>query len=937
MAGPYFTERRISDSEGSRGSRGLLYLFGLLFVLVVVSRYFASTLIDYYWWTELGQTQTWLDLYLYSTGPLIVAFLLFAAAFWTAFKIGIRPVGNRSLFGFLSPSLLWKIALLAIVVLAFLLANITVNGWAVVRFFGGLRLPPTAGEFVDPIFHHSLPFYFFSLPFYETLLRMVLVGAVFSLIIYGLASNAENLSKRLPVTGSPSTFEFERISFGDLFRSQFVRLVAAVFLLGLAVHYFLDRYGMLLDDHGTYLVGVDWVADHVALPLQWLLILGAVAGAVLVLARRAKWALALLLLLPVRYVLPALVTAVYVRPNELALERPYIQHHIQATRAAYGLNRRVKEVNLDAKAEVPINYGKHKATLDNVRLWDWRAFHDTVSQIQPLRPYVYLDTDVDRYTIDGQTRQVLVSPRELEIRQLGEARNRWINPHLIYTHGYGIVMAEANRITSDGLPVLFVQDAPPVVNTKSLKFTKPEIYFGEVAHEPVFVDTHQQEFNYPAGTQQSVSTTYRGSGGFPVTPLVRLAAALDYADPNILLTSYLSDTSRMMIHRAITERLSTLAAFVTWDSDPYLVLSKSGELIWIVDGYMTSDAHPYSRELNVTEDRSANYMRNSVKATVNAYTGATNLYVFDSGDVLVQAYSRLFPKLFKPASAMPSDIRAHVRYPETLFRAQSEIYRTFHMQDPESFYNRADLWDLARTENRQGGDIGGAGPVQPTYVVATLPGESKAEFLLITPFTPANKNNLIGFMAARCDGEHLGEVVFEQLSKQNIIFGPMQIDARINQDKNISADLTLWSQHGSQVLRGQTLVLPIEDSFLYVEPIYIQSNQASMPELKKVAVAMGNQLAYADTYERALAQLIQALGGSEVPPAARDTRPTDSSGPVDTNAPSNNASAPPVSEEALRKLQSVRDHLSRYRELSSQGKWAEAGKELDEIQRLVQR
>ncbi len=641
---------------------------------------------------------------------------------------------------------------------------------------------------------------------------------------------------------------------------------------------------MLLDDHGTYLVGVDWVADHVALPLQWLLIVGSVAAAALVLSRQAKWALALLLLLPVRFVLPSLVTALYVRPNELALERPYIQHHIQATRSAYGLNRRVKEVGLDAKAEVPIDYGKHKATLDNVRLWDWRAFHDTVSQIQPLRPYVYLDTDVDRYNIDGQTRQVLVSPRELDIRQLGEARNRWINPHLIYTHGYGIVMAEANRITPDGLPVLFVQDAPPVVNTKSLQFTKPEIYYGEVAHEPVFVDTRQQEFNYPSGSQQSVSTTYRGTGGFPVSPLVRLAAAVNYGDANILLTSYLSENSRVMIHRAIADRLSTLAAFVSWDEDPYLVLSKSGDLVWMVDGYLTSDAHPYSRELNLTEDRSANYVRNSVKATVNAYTGATNLYVFDPSDVLLQAYSRLFPKLFKPASAMPPDIRAHVRYPETLFRAQAEIYRTFHMQDPESFYNRADLWDLARTETRQGGE-GGAGSVQPTYVVATLPSETNAEFLLITPFTPANKNNLIGFMAARCDGEHLGELVFEQLSKQNIVYGPMQIDARINQDQNISRDLTLWSQHGSQVLRGQTLVLPIENSFLYVATIYLQSTQASMPQLKKVALAMGNQLAYADTYELALTQLIKAMGGSQVPTANREVQTASSQPAADTNAP----------------------------------------------------
>lgn len=930
MADRYNGERLLAHSSRPRRA-GLFYLAGTLFLLLIGSRFLASTLIDYSWWSEIGQTDTWLDLFLYGTGPVILAFLLFATVFWIAFKLGVRHFGRDPLFGALSYSALSKLGMLAMLALAFLAANGAVNSWTVVRFFGGLRLPPSPNEFVDPIFAHPLHFYLFTLPFYQTLLRVVLVGTVLSLLIYGLVSNAETLSKRFPSMGSPSTFEFERISLGNLFHSQFVRLVSAVFLLGLAVHYYLDRYSMLLDDHGTYLVGVDWVADHISIPLQWLLITGAVVAASLVLARRAKWALALLLLLPIRFVLPSLVSALYVRPNELALERPYIQHHIQATRSAYGLNGRVKEIRMDAKAEIPVDYAKHKATLDNVRLWDWRAFHDTVSQIQPLRPYVYLDTDVDRYTIDGQIRQVLVSPRELDIRQLGDARNRWINPHLIYTHGYGIVMAEANRITPDGLPVLFIQDAPPVVNSKSLQFTKPEIYYGEVAHEPVFVDTRQQEFNYPSGSQQSVSTTYGGSGGFPVTPLVRLAAALTYGDANILLTSYLSDRSRMMIHRPVTERLSTAAAFITWDADPYLVLSRSGELVWMVDGYMSSSVHPYSRELEMADGRSVNYMRNSVKATVNAYTGQTSLYVFDPSDALIQAYWKLFPKLFKQASEMPADLRAHARYPETLFRAQAEIYRTFHMQEAESFYNRADLWDLARAGNRQAGESG-ATSVQPTYVVATLPNEPGAEFMLITPFTPANKDNLIGFMSARCDGEHLGELVFAQLSKQNIIFGPMQIDARINQEQTISKDLTLWNQQGSQVLRGQTLVLPIENSFLYVEPIYLQSAQASMPQLKKVALAMGNKLAYADTYELALAQLIQELGGSEAPAPAQ--QPSAASNSPAAAAPS---ATQPVSNEAGQKLQSVRDHLQRYRELSSQGKWADAGKELDEIQRLVQR
>jgi uncharacterized membrane protein (UPF0182 family) len=386
-----------------------------------------------------------------------------------------------------------------------------------------------------------------------------------------------------------------------------------------------------------------------------------------------------------------------------------------------------------------------------------------------------------------------------------------------------------------------------------------------------------------------------------------------------------------MIHRPILERLTKLAGFLTWDSDPYLVLTDSGRLVWIADGYMSSDAHPYAREIDLANS-TVNYLRNSVKATIDAYTGETNLYVFDPGDVLIQAYGRLFPGLFKPLAAMPADLRAHTRYPETLFSVQAEMYRTFHMREPEAFYNRADLWDLAKTSNKQ---AEGANSVSPTYVVATLPNSDTPEFLLLTTFTPANKDNLIGVMYARCDGEHLGELVFGQLSKQNIIYGPMQIDARINQDQNISKDLSLWNQQGSQVLRGQTLVLPIDNSFLYVEPIYIQASQTSMPQLKKVALAMGNKLAYADTYEQALAQLTDEVGGSgpAVTALANVAAPAVSVGPATGPQPS--AQAPSV--QAIDTLRQIRDHLQRYKELSSQGKWADAGRELDEIQRLVQK
>jgi uncharacterized membrane protein (UPF0182 family) len=917
--------------QRQRAPRGrVLFVVILLIIILFCSRYIASTLIDYSWWSELGQADTWVSLLIYGTGPIVVAIVLFFLAFWIAFRLGMRHSGREGpVFGVFRRSFVSRVALIVFVLLAIGVANATVDSWTTVKYFGGLRLPGSSAEFTDPIFGNPLHFYFFGLPFYSMLLRVVLVGAVLALIIYWVAAHSENVGKQLPGMYGGSTFDFDQISIRQAFDSAFVRGTAALLLIALAIRFYFNRFDFLRQDHGQYLVGVDWVADHIVLPLQWLLIFAAVAAAILVLVKRGRLALVLLLVLPIRYIVPSLVAGLYVRPNELALERPYIQHHIEATRSAYGLNQRVKETNLEAAPEIPIDYAKHRPLLDNVRLWDWRAFHDTISQIQPLRPYVYIDTDVDRYQIDGQLRQVLISPRELDIRQLGAAASRWINPHLMYTHGYGVVMAESNRITPDGLPVLFIKDAPPVVTTKSLKFTKPEIYYSEVAHEPVFVDTGQQEFNYPSGSE-SVYTKYSGTGGFPISSFgMRLAATVAYGDANILLTEYLTAHSRMMIHRPVLERLSTLAGFLVWDSDPYIVLTNSGRLVWIVDGYMTSDRHPYAREMNLSNGQSFNYIRNSIKATIDAYTGETNLYVFDPGDVLIQAYWRLFPSLFKPESAMPADLREHARYPEMLFNAQAEIYRTFHMRDPEAFYNRADLWDLAKTGT---GQTQGAGAVSPTYVVATLPDSDTPEFMLLTTFTPANKDNLIGVMYARCDGGHLGELVFEQLSKQNIIYGPMQIDARINQDQNISKDLTLWNQQGSQVLRGQTLVLPIDNSFLYVEPIYIQASQASMPQLKKVALAMGNRLAYADTYEEALSQLIQNLGSAQ-----RSNQTANPPAPQNPTAAAPSATPSGVSNEAVQTLQQIRDHLQRYRVLSSQGKWAEAGKELDEIQRLVQK
>jgi uncharacterized protein len=898
-------------------ARRTVLLIVAVFLLLGGGRFAADFIIEFQWWQEMGQVPTWIEILIYSAAPVAAATLLAFAALWLAHARALKFAGTR-LGAHRTYAVLSTLVLLFV---SWVVSSGVIDTWTVVRHFGGRHLPPEASGWRDPVFGQSLRFYLFDLPFFQILRSYLLGVAVLSALVYWAAGRGWQLVERLPEIRESGEIDPRIFRLEGGLESRFLRGVGAVVLVAVAIQFYLGRYEMLTQDHG-FMVGVDYVAANVALPLQWLVIGACLLAAVFVIAGRWKLAAFCAVAFIIRMVAPPIVSAVYVKPNEISLQRPYIQTHIQATRSAYGLEKRVTEREFAASLDTRIDVTKHKPLLDNVRLWDWRAFHDTITQIQALRPYyVFADTDVDRYTIDGQLRQVLLTPRELDINQLPDARTRWINPHFIYTHGYGMVMAESNQFTADGLPVLFVKNAPPEITTSSLKLTRPEIYFGEVVHEPVFVHTAQKEFNYPSGAD-NVFSTYEGKGGFPISSIfMRLAAAVRGGDYNILLTGYLTPDSRMMIRRKVRDRLTSLADFITWDTDPYLVLTDEGRLMWTVDGYTTSDAHPYSSNISLADGGNINYIRNSVKATVDAYDGTAHLYIFDPSDPIIQAYQNIFPNLFHPASEMPASLRAHVRYPEILFRAQAEVYRVFHMRDPQAFYNKEDLWDIAR--NVQGQDASPV-PVTPTYVVATLPGETKAEFLLMIPFTPRNKDNMIGVMVARCDGEHLGELLFLQLSKQALIFGPMQIEARINQDQNISKDLTLWNQQGSRVLRGQMLVLPVEDTFLYVEPIYIQAGEARMPQLKKVVLAMGNSLIYRDTYEEALAEL-----AGLAPAAAAGAKPTAGS-----TAPAAAASGASISNATLEVL---RQHLRRYRELTGQGHWEEAGKELQALESELQR
>jgi uncharacterized membrane protein (UPF0182 family) len=615
-------------------------------------------------------------------------------------------------------------------------------------------------------------------------------------------------------------------------------------------------------------------------------------------------------------IVPVIYQQFFVQPNELQKEQPYIARNIHATRDAFDLEKVAVrsfpyEQNLTAQSILD-----NSTTIENARLWDPPVILRNFQLFQGLQTfYKFADADVDRYVIDGKLVQTLISARELNPADLPS--QTWVNRHLVYTHGYGAVLSPSNSASSVGQPNYLLSDIPP---QGDIPLDRPEVYFGENLASFSLVDAKSKEFNYPQKGAGNNFNRYHGTGGVELSSWLRRAAfALRFNDFNILISGQITPKTKVLYLRGIVDRVKKAAPFLHYDADPYPVIA-NGRLVWLLDGYTTSDKYPYSQSFTGSGglNGSFNYVRNSVKATVDAYDGTIRFYVIDPQDPVIQAYESAFPHLFTSYSKMPAAVKAHLRFPQDLFSAQTDVYRTYHMLDPQSFYNKEDLWDLARTTSSQGG---GAEPVTPTYVVTTLPGEEKPEFLLLISFTPRNKDNLIGVMAARCDGAHLGQMVVLLLSKQQLIFGPMQIGARINQDQNISKDLTLWNQQGSQVLRGQMLVLPVGNTFLYVDPIYIQATEARMPQLKKVVLAVGDRLIYADTYDQALSQL---TGEAQ----ELVTQATTAESATSTTGQAVAAPKDP-------RVQQVREHLRKYRELAAQGKWSEAGKELEAIEAAV--
>jgi uncharacterized membrane protein (UPF0182 family) len=623
----------------------------------------------------------------------------------------------------------------------------------------------------------------------------------------------------------------------------------SLFLCSLGIGFALDRFGLLTTEHGV-LYGASYTDVHVRLTVLTVMAVLAVAAAVVIpfFAARRSLAIPLIMLgvLAGVYglglkVYPSTIQSFQVSPNESVLEQPYIASHIRFTRFGYGLENMELQPFAADKQLTFTDIRKNLSTIQNIRLWDEEPLLKTYSQLQQIRTYYHFrDVDNDRYTVNGRYLQVMLSPRELSYADL--PGKSWINERLVFTHGFGLALGPVSGITKEGLPEFYIKDIPPVTSAGP-QVTRPEIYYGESPNDYVIVNTKTKEFSYPT-TKENVYTVYSGSGGVRLTSIFsRLLYAAYFGNFNIFLSSDVTNESRILYNRAIMKRVMEIAPFLSFDPDPYMVIGDNGRLSWIIDAYTRSSNLPYSKPLA----GGTNYIRNSVKVVVDAYDGSVVFYIVDQKDILAKTYAAIFPTLFKPISEMPPDIRRHMRYPRALLQIQAQMFKTFHMTDPAVFYNKEDLWEVPSYRQKT---------MDPYYQITKLPGGKAEEFILLLPFTPSKRDNLAAWMAAQCDGENYGKVIVYTFPRDRLVFGPRQIDARIDQDAYISQQLTLWGQHGSDVIRGSLLIIPIEDSLIYVQPLYlVATDKGGLPELRRVIVAYGNDVVMEETLEAAIQRL----------------------------------------------------------------------------------
>ena len=873
--------------------------------------------VDLLWFRSLGYGSVFATTVKAEIGIFVIVFLLAFAVIAVSglAAIGASPDRERlrvvrrpgdavevnlpELFRTLGDRVPWRaIVIVGSALLAIFVAQGEASSWDVyLKGFYGLPFGVK-----ENAFGHDVGFYVFMLPLLEGLRDLALLIIFMAAAVAGgiyWSRGALDL-RETPPRIAPAVATHASILLGFFFIER-------------AFGFWLARFNLLLHTNGV-VFGMRYVDSILWRPGLWALVVLALLAAVICFSNVSQRTLSRLVVAAVVSFGPSLILnfvqpvieRLWVKPDELRIERPFIEQNIAMTRRAYKLDGvDVKPFGSLGKLTMA-SIEQDAPTIKNIRLWDPRPLIATYRQLQEIRLYYdFKDVDIDRYTINGNYTEVLLSAREMNVDQLPENAQTWVNQHLKFTHGTGLAMSPVNEKDSEGLPIFYIKDIPPASNV-GFKVDQPSVYFGEEPDNYVVVNSATPEFDYPKGSD-NVFSFYQGTGGVPVSGFLRrLLFSIFYKDINLLVTENIVPKSKIMFRRNLVQRLQYIAPFLILDRDPYPVV-RDGHISWIVDGYTTSDRYPYSQR-NADQ---INYIRNSVKIVVDAYTGATEFYVSDPDDPIIQTWQRIFPALFKPMSQMPADLHQHIRYPEDLFLIQADIYRTYHMTDPQVFYNREDLWGFAR-ENY--GDQTVA--MQPYYVIMRLPGESKAEYILMLPMTPSGRDNMISWMAARCDGTDYGHLFEYSFSKDRLFYGPYQIQARINQNPEISRQLSLWNQMGSKVLFGNMIVIPIQDSLLYVEPLYIRAENGQLPELQRVIASYSDRIVMAETLDAAMQALFTGGPAAPAPIAVQAVVP-----------------AAPGVPAAGGSFKAASDHYNRAMQALKSGDWNTFGTEMQALGR----
>ena len=898
----------------------MLWILGALAIALIVIPWLATFATDWLWFGEIGFRSVFTTSLVWRIG-----LFLLGGAFTFAYFYGNVRIARGTGTGFpvlyvnrgdgvtvdVSRTFTRIFFPLALVLSFFMALSFSVSWMTVLKAMNGVAVGST-----DTLFGRDISFYLFRLPLISGVL-----GTLITLTFLSTIAVAAMYWMRNDITLPP-----RRASAKPRAARHLGGLLALLFLLLGVRHWIVGTASLLYSTTGP-LVGASYTDVHVALPGLYVCAIAGLMAAVWVIVGIAReklvWAAVsgtvfyVVVSILARGIVPAAYQKFIVSANELTREAPYLRTHIAATRKAWGLDA---VTSRDLSGEVRLSMAEIKAnaaTVDNVRLWERALLQQTFSQLQEIRTYYdFVSVDDDRYMIDGRYRQVHIAARELNSESL--PTRTFINERLTFTHGMGVTMAPVNQVTSEGLPVLFIKDLPPA-STISIKLTRPQIYYGELTKEYVFVGTKQKEFDYPAG-DANIYSAYTGRGGVPIGSFIRrVLYAFQLGSLKILLSDDIRGNAKILYRRTVLDRATTALPFLDFDRDPYLIITDAGEMKWILDAYTESDADPYAQR---TAD-GTNYMRNSVKVVIDAYDGTVDAYIADANDPVVKTYARIFPGIFKPLTAMPPDVRRHVRYPGDLFRIQTALHATYHMEQPETFYHREDQWQIPAGKSSTNEN-----PYM-RHIIMKLPGEKNPEFIFMTPFTPRGKDNLAAWMVARMDGENYGKLSVYRFPKQSLVYGPKQIDNRINQDTEISRQLTLWDQRGSHVIKGELLVIPIEESLIYVQPIYLQAEGGNIPELKRVVVAHENRVVMGETLEEGLDALFGSGAGAQTRTSIQDSTATLGPPAVTGTIPPSTGVAPSAAMSQL--LQEAQTHYDRAIAAQRAGNWSEYGREIDQL------